>query len=77
MFYYQGLTGNRFSCQSVVTDKQGILSWSDKSRSDYVCTVMYPVKAGSVGLTHRCCLASGSRPTDRLVAEAFQLQVSE
>jgi hypothetical protein len=77
LFYYQGLIGNHFSCQSVVIDKQSMCSWSDKVRSDYVCTLMCPVKAGSVSLTHRRRLASGSRPTDRLVAETFQLQVSE
>jgi len=77
LFYYQGLIGNQFRCQFVVIDKQGMCSWSDTTRSVYVCTVMCPVKAGSVGLTHRRRLASGSRPTDRLVAEAFQLQASE
>lgn len=77
LFYYQGLIGNQFSCQSVVIDKQGMCSWSDKTRSDYVCTVMWPVKAGSIGLTHSLRLASESRPTDRLAAAAFQLQVSE
>ena len=77
LLYYQGFIGNQFSCQSVVIDKQGMCSWSDMTRSDYVCIVMCPVKAGSVGLTHRRRLASGSSTTDRLVAEAFQLQVSE
>jgi hypothetical protein len=48
--YYQGLIGNQFISSPAVIDMRGMCFCRDKTRSDYVCTVMCPVKAVLVGL---------------------------
>jgi hypothetical protein len=56
LFYYQGLTGNQFSCQTAVIDIQGMCSWGDKTRSDYVCSDL-----PSDGRLSRSCTQTPSR----------------